>query len=67
MCYAACSLIDTAAKNKKAPFVLPLLSFNQPMSDGPKNPPTLKAVFTNAMPAAATVSRLPHKRNQCST
>ena len=54
---SAAARIDTAAKIKKAPFVLPLLSLNQPMSDGPKNPPTLKAVFTNAMPAAAAVPR----------
>ena len=46
---------DTAANIKNAAFVLPVASLNQPISDGPRKPPTLKAVFTRAIPVAAAV------------
>ena len=48
---------DIAANIKNAPFVLPMASLNQPISNGPRNPPTLKAVFTRAIPVAVAVPR----------
>jgi len=54
---SAAAAADTAANTKNAPSVLPVLSLNQPISDGPKNSPTLNAVFTRAIPAAAAVPR----------
>jgi hypothetical protein len=53
----AAAVADTAANIRNAPLALPLASLNQPMSEGPTNPPTLKAVFTRAIPAAAAVPR----------